>query len=927
MSSASPVEFESFLRLSPWPAAILDESGAFRYVNAAFAHLLGVTEIQLFGKNAAHFIRCTDVNLSFPDFVSDVLSTEAWHGDLTIFESEGQSRISFVVQRNPSDPRQVFLYSTSAPVVNGRKVLSSKSELRLLKILMDNSLDYVFLKDTRGRYILTNRAYQEFLNVPYEGYEIGRGPVDFTDPETARMSDQDDRETLESGKPLVNRMIKHVLPDGSIRWLQATKVPVYDSEGGAIGIVCISRDVTQTKEREHALVLARENAEKANRAKSQFLANMSHEIRTPLNGIIGMAELCSEFDVKSDQTGYLETILSCGNTLLSLVNDVLDFSKIEAGLMLFEQRRFNLVRVLEETVYSLYAQASGSGVELVTNIDPASPEFYIGDEQRFKQIVYNLVGNALKFTGAGSVSVELREIEEPSGNRKTRLLIRDSGIGIPTNRLVEIFDTFTQVDMTTTREFGGTGLGLAICREIVEQMGGQIFVSSELDQGTTFAIYLNLAPCPETEDPWRQEFAKNDGLNVIIAHRSTHVCGAIEPILRFYGLKPTVVHTPELVIAETFGENGADWSGLIISEDEILSALCDGHAYGSAFRRLFLKQPSISISGNPELGRNNRVPGRCLSLHRLIKKTELLEKVAEALRESNKYGRQTFFEGLESPEILSSTAINNDSTHSVPQPRFSFLLVEDNPINQQVAFKRMQRMGITVELAENGAEALKLFNRKNYDAVLMDVQMPVMDGFEATRKIRASERERRVRTPIIAMTARALEGDRESCLQAGMDYYLSKPFRAAVFEKLLEDNQLFATIEQNRRIRELEVTSTVGNKSLDEIIFQTFDDLISEDQRGFLDAAEVFLTTALDEKATLERLCNDRKYVEIRQRAHSLKGIISIFGASRLVDLLQKIENLASEEDLPALKGAFNEVWTLYHELVEILKQYVISNS
>ncbi|MGB0371886.1 MAG: ATP-binding protein [Opitutales bacterium] len=934
MLPSSSIEFENFLRLSPWPAAVMEATGELKYANGAFAQLIGKSEIQLLGQQAGYWLKPIDEATPLLEFLEDMPSDHAWQGKVQVLDHQKWTPTSFLVQKNPSKPEQIFLYSIEAPVVNGRRLMTSKSELRILQILMDNSLDYVFFKDTRGRYVLTNRAYQEFLNVPYEGYEIGRGVADFTDVETARQSDQDDRKALSSGKPLVNHLIRHVGKDGSWRWLQATKVPVYDSDGCALGIVCIARDVTVEKEREEALVRARKNAEKANKAKSQFLANMSHEIRTPLNGIIGMAELCRDIETNSEQSGYVETILMCGSTLLSLVNDVLDFSKIEAGLFTLDKTKFNLIGALEETVGTFHAQANNSGVELVTRIDPSVPDYFIGDEKRFKQIIYNIVGNALKFTSDGTVCVDLAEIESNAHESRILLTVRDTGIGIPASRQVEIFDTFTQVDMTTTREFGGTGLGLAICREIAHHMGGQIYVSSQEGEGTTFGVYLNLFKATQDSRYREKEFAEYDGLTVLIADRSDEVCSMISATMQFYGFHPKTLTshsllTQELQDLEAEKEEG---SALLIADQEWLHRALRENSNDVRLRTRLSRLPTITTTGEfSGVSSKNHTEGE-ISLSKPIRRADLLNAVTIVLNESKTRDIRPFIE--REPEIPLSSPSEQSEWSKVEIFKnkekgnpFKILLVEDNAINQQVAVKRIGRMGFEVEVAENGEDALHLFRAKDYDAILMDVQMPVMDGFQATRKIREFEESRVYHTPVIAMTARALQGDRERCLQAGMDYYLAKPFRAAIFEKMLEDNQLVQIMTENRKLRESRERSGDEVSDLAKHIAVTFASLDDQDREGFRDAADIFILAAGDEKGELQQQFFEENFMGMLQKAHSLKGIISIFGATPLVAILQKIEKLASEEDLPGLKASFNEFWTPYDSLAEILKQYVISNS
>ncbi|MEM7673079.1 MAG: ATP-binding protein [Verrucomicrobiota bacterium] len=936
MLNPSQVGFEGLLRLHPWPSAIISSCGEYQYVNGAFSQLIGISELQLLGQYAGESIKLENSSIPFHEFLKNLPYDRAWHDTVQVLDNGKWASTTFAIQRDPDNEHRIYIYSTDAPVVNGRRIMTKNSELHILQILMDNSLDYVFFKDTRGRYVMTNRAFREFLNVPYEGYEIGRGPADFADAETARQSDRDDRETLSSGRPLVNRLIRHYTKDRSRRWLQATKVPVYDSRGVALGIVCIARDVTQEKEREEALVRARQNAERANKAKSQFLANMSHEIRTPLNGIIGMAELCRDHSIDREQSGYVETILMCGSTLLALVNDVLDFSKIEAGLFTLDNSEFNLTTALEDTVGTFHIQARNAGVELITRIQPSVPDLFLGDEKRFKQIIYNIVGNALKFTHQGVICVELVEIESGPQLSRLRMTVHDSGIGIPTSHQADIFDTFTQVDMTTTREFGGTGLGLSICREIVHHMGGQIYVSSEVGEGSTFAVYLDLEKSSRTVGTWSQDLEEFVGLNVLIAEPSDLVSGMVEDTVVHYGFTPRIASSPDHLEAMLRADPPRYGStGLLIANHDWLADIHQKNPEDRTFLAKIAMLPTISICEEPSYSRKghlNTHATREISLTKPLRRADLLNSVRIVLKESKtrevKTGIIDHYTGPISPRSFHNVnAAEKNPLRKPSDPMYRILLVEDNGINQQVALKRIERLGFEVKLAENGERALAEFRTNAYDAVMMDVQMPVMDGFEATRRIRELEKDQPTRTPIIAMTARALQGDRERCLESGMDYYLAKPFRAAIFEKMLEDHHLLEIMAENRKVWAQPHPDGDESVYMESKIAETYGRLEAADQEGFRDAADIFTTAASDEKRSLDRLFFAEDYLGIHQKAHALKGVISIFGASPMVDLLQKIEILASEKDLSGLKSAFNEFWTLYQELEEILKLYVITNS
>ena len=915
MSADSHKALAGFRDAVPWPSLTTTRDGAIAYANTAFRKLVNAendTELS----SADDWLRVEENNSgsNLIKLLREIPDDEAWHGHLLVRMNQVWTPCEFIIQSNKEAPKQLCIFSTESPVLNNRTLLSSKSELRLLQVVMDNSLDFLFFKDNEHRYIIANRAYQKFLGVRYLGYEVGRTISDFASKDTAAEVSQTDSEVMESGKPMVNHLHRFSFADGRSFWLQSTKVPVHDRLGNCVGLVCIAHDVSEEVQRQQDLETARVTAERANQAKSQFLANMSHEIRTPINGIIGMAELCRDTTLSDDQTSFLDTILLCSNSLLSLINEVLDFSKIEAGRFSLDLAPFSIVKTIEESASAFSLQASGSYIDVSVDIDPRIRDHYIGDEKRLRQIIYNLLGNALKFTERGEITISADLVSSDNDQDRLVVIVSDTGIGIPTENQSSIFESFTQVDMSTTRKYSGSGLGLSICREFVSFMGGHIVVSSQPGYPTQFAFSLSLALDPDHPLEPKNPFSISERMRVLIAHAPCAAARTLERHGKFYGLDITrVSDLPTLHRA--MDDNASEPFELFVLEETMATS----PDLDSATKKKIGQQAAILVSKDNQ--KADSLPAflsQSVPLSSPISREEVARAFTSALDQKSP---------KDSDAKNASMRDSHKETSKEDDP-YRVLLVEDNEINQHVAEQRLMRRGFEVDVADNGAIATELFKNKIYDFILMDVQMPVMDGFEATKRIRELEEESPVHTPIIAMTARALRGDREECLAAGMDFYLAKPFRVSSFEDILTQQRLLEIIQGNRNLREEISNDENGEpeKSVQRSVDETFRTLADEDQEDLLDAASLFLTHRGRQLQALNQAIELESYDDVRHFAHALKGAVSIFGATPIVDRLQRIENLASEKVASEIQDFMETVRPQIHDLAETLETYVNSD-
>jgi two-component system sensor histidine kinase/response regulator len=518
-------------------------------------------------------------------------------------------------------------------------------------------------------------------------------------------------------------------------------------------------------------------AQEANQAKSEFLANMSHDIRTPMNGIFGMLDLALSTELSKEQREYLSYVQASADALLEIINDILDFSKIEAKKIDLETIDFDLRKFLENIVTSMAVPAHKKGLEIVYLLPPDLPAMVKGDPSRLRQILLNLVSNAIKFTENGEVVIAAGLKEHGGDHVAYEFSVRDSGIGIPEDKQKSIFSAFTQAEGSTTRRYGGTGLGLAICSKLVKLMGGEIRVESKPGHGSTFTFWINLQPPDSSTKPKAHASLKSlRGKHVLVVDDSPSTSCFLQEVLQFWGMKPIPAENGERALQEVrqASRNGRAMALAII--DSRLPAM-DGFTLVEKIREI-PHAPELIVMMLKAVGTHDET-ARCAEsgITTTLIKPLRLPDLEEALISS--LGVCADAEG---PGAAQKAQLQEKK----PVKRLEILLAEDNIINQKVGIRVLQNQNHRVVVANNGLEAVQALEHQHFDIVLMDIQMPEMDGFEATRFIRKQEQKTGAHIPIVAMTAHAVKGDRERCLQAGMDEYVSKPLKPSQLNAVME---------------------------------------------------------------------------------------------------------------------------------------------
>ena len=623
-----------------------------------------------------------------------------------------------------------------------------------------------------------------------------------------------------------------------------------------------------------ALLSARDVAWQAAGAKSEFLANMSHEIRTPMNGIIGMIGLALRTELTAKQREFLTMANSSADALLRIVNDILDFSKVDAGKLELDHTPFKLRESLGDTLKLLASHAHEKGLELMLRIAPQTPDDLLGDIGRLNQVIINLLGNAIKFTQRGQIVVDVKPETLTWDQVVLHIAVQDTGMGIPPDKQRLIFDAFSQIDASSTRKFGGTGLGLSISSRLVELMGGRLWLESEQGKGSTFYFTARFERCEKTEtQTGLRPLIDVKGLPVLIVDDNSINLRVFAEILTHWGMRPTTVDSGAAAIEalRQMADRGQSFSLILL---DAMMPIMDGFMVAEAIRDDQRLKPAtvmmLSSADRPDDSTRCQTLGIGLYVRKPVKHSELWNAIQSALGKS----------------ATKITGVAPLAFEKPPRP-LTILLAEDNPVNQYMAVALLEERGHQVKVANSGREVLELLPSDRFDLILMDVQMPVMDGFQATQAIRAQERGTGRHMRIVAMTAHALKGDRERCLAAGMDDYISKP---------VQEQDLLATVECWKMFEQQQQEAQLADSQTEPALdWQTALERVRGRDKLLRQMLVLFQEQSGQLLTELERAILAKDAESLKLAAHTLKGSANSIGAFAFAAIAQQLENCAQD--------------------------------
>ena len=770
-------DFERFFNLIPDLACIVSTDGYFKKVNPAWETTLGYTEEEVLSTPMLEFIHPDDLERTVNEVAKQSREHRTKHFVNRYRCKNGSYRLfNWATTFNRDDSTR---FGVARDITEQRLSEESlrESEERF-RIMADSCPTIIWVTDAEGRTRLANRMCHELFGATFEQADgdWSRSLIHPDDhPEYVRKFLFAVRERAPfRAEARVRRS------DGEWRWIGSYAEPRVSLSGDFLGHVGISPDITDRKQSEEALQRAKDAAEGANRSKSEFLANMSHEIRTPMNGVIGLTELALDTHLTPEQRGYLESVKISADSLLRILNDILDFSKIEAGKLEFEVIEFDLRQAVDAMLKVLGIRAASKKLELACDLGPDVPSKVLGDPGRLQQILVNLTGNAIKFTERGEVVVRVERSSETAGEVELHFSVRDTGIGIPLDKQQHVFRAFAQADSSSTRTFGGTGLGLTISSQLVEMMGGRIWVESEPGAGSTFHFTVRFGLTSQVAVSGAAGPAVPPGLRALIVDDNATNRRILGDVLTRWGVQAITAENARAALDILTSERSLDKAFPLILLDAQMPEE-DGFWLAEQITgRPGLAGATIMMVSSSDM-HSDAIRCRDLGIDLYLVKPVIESELGEAILQA--LGR------LPKPDLLRLACATGVVCTSELQPRSGVrvLLAEDNPVNQKVALRILEKRGYSVVVAGDGLAAIEEFRKHSFDLALMDIQMPRMDGLEATAAIREIEKQTGGHLPIIALTAHAMKGDRERFIQLGLNDHVSKPIQPLdLFRKMDE---------------------------------------------------------------------------------------------------------------------------------------------
>ena len=763
---------------------ITDVQGTIQYVNPTFTDMTGYSATEAIGRTPRVLKSGQQDPAYYAELWQTILRGQVWHGELINRRKDGTlytEEMTIAPVSGPSGAITNFVAIKRDVTDRKRAQEATRENQERIRLLLESTAEANYGIDLNGNCTFANPASLRMLGYDTQEALLGRNMHDLihhSRPDGAPYPVAECRifQAFRKGEP------SHV--DDDVLWrADGTSFPAeywshpLEHEGKVVGSVVTFLDITERKRAQEALLTAKEAAEAASRAKSEFLANMSHEIRTPMNGILGMTDLALETELSAEQREYVETVKISADALLTVINDILDFSRVEAGKITLDLIDFNLRDSLGETMKSLAVTAHRKGLEMMLDVQPEIPEFVHGDPTRLRQIVVNLVGNALKFTEQGEVMLRVEVESEGSAQAVLHFAVRDTGIGIPPEKQQMIFEAFSQADASVTRRFGGTGLGLSIVAKLAKLMQGRVWVESQVGRGSTFhftACFGKAEPLASVLAFRTREPVELRGVPVLVVDDNATTLRLLEKWLEGWGVEPKLVSSAPMAIESMQQAQAAAHPFSIVLTDAQMPGV-DGFMLTERIKA----DPDLagSIIMMLTSGGQRGDAARCRSLgiagylSKPIRQSELREAIVRVLE---------IPQPPERPLLVTRHTLREEHRGS------PVLLAEDNPVNQLLAVRLLEKRGYQVMAVSNGSEALAALEEQSFQFALVDIQMPDMDGLELTRIIRAKEQASGRHMPIIALTAHARKEDREMCLAGGMDGYVSKPINARELFEIID---------------------------------------------------------------------------------------------------------------------------------------------
>ena len=890
--------FRALAENMPLALLVKDTLGKILFANKAYLEFSGRSLDKIVGKSDYEFVS-EKLAKKYRDADAEVIKTKKAISGFGRHKSKSGDILLVEYRRIPilaDDGNVIAIHFLCWDVTQQRDTENALAHERFLfSSLLDHSPDRIYFKDLESRFTRVSKSLTVKFNRETNKI-LGRSDVDFFTEEFATRTRKDEQQIIETGESIVSKLEEEVYPDGKSTWCSTTKVLLQDENENIFGTFGISRDVTELMESRRKLQKALALADGASRAKSEFVANMSHEIRTPMNGIIGMSRLLAETSLDSNQAEYTSMISQASESLMGLLNDILDFSKIEAGKLELDKIPFNLSDSVGKTTQSLASRAMEKDLELACRISPALPERLIGDPSRLRQIIVNLVGNAIKFTDHGEVLVEVDSQAFDDKSVELHFSVKDTGIGIPANKQNLIFDEFSQADTSTTRRFGGTGLGLTICKQLVGLMGGKIWVESKVGVGTTFHFSANFPVAENQPSTSTFKLESLRGIRTLVVDDNQTNRRIVEEMLKSWELSPTAVDGGVSAITEMQNATKLGLPYQLVLLDCMMPGM-DGFSVAELVsgNPVFSNPTIIMISSAAGLGDAMRCKDAGIS-HYMTKpviKSELFDVIVDAL--GTEHAKE------EPASVLEQRRIRDLK----PARPLHILAVEDDEISQRVAVGYLEQAGHRVTLARSGREAISIVdslgdrNNESFDLILMDVQMPDIDGIKTTTVIREREKKTGNRIPIIAATAAAMAGDRERCLAAGMDAYIAKPIQIEL---------LFNTIEAQTGIaKQANTTSETLPAPDPESLYKADAKLIDFENsltrvpggvEGLVKTHHIFLKECDRLVSELEAALAKSDFETVIRASHSIRGSAKVLCAERLASIALEMETLADSRRL-----------------------------